>query len=140
MMEMEALFLSNLPTDVVHKIYWDLCKSKTISVDLRCEILWFQKYKDMKDLYKEAFFDDPQDDDFYMFWLENNLILKLNDGIPSNMGVSQRLQKEHPFITHEFLQRNVPSNEIDSRIFRLWSLMNIRKKIEFVVDAMLSYR
>lgn len=139
-MEMEALFLSNLPTDVVYKIYWELCKSKTIRVDLRCEILWFQKYKDMKALYREAFFDDPEDDDFYMFWLENNILLKLNDDIPSNMGVSAKLLQEHPFITTEFLQRNVPSNAIDSRIFRLWSLMNIKKKIEFVVDAMLSHR
>ena len=139
-MEMEALFLSNLPTDVVHKIYWDLCKSKTISDDLKHEIVWFQKYKDLKELYMEVFFDDPQDDDFYMFWLENNLLLKLNDGIPSNMGVSAKLQKEHPFITTEFLQRNVSTSDIDARTFRLWSLMNIKKKIEFVIDTMLSYR
>ena len=133
-MEASVLFFSELPSDVVKIIYWETCKLKAIPDDLKCELLWFHKYVDILELYRKEFSNDSGDDDFYLYWLENNLVLTLNDYIPTVQGVSPELRREYPFITCEFLHDPVPSDEIKCRTFRLWSMFNIHKKVQFMTD------
>lgn len=135
-MEIQPFFMSTLPTDVTYNIYWKLCMLKAIPKDLKYEITWFHKYLYVLHLYRDEFSNAPNCTkcDFYLYWLENNLVLALNDGIPTSQGVSPELRHEYPFITTDFLRKTVPSEKIRCRTFRLWSLLNIRKKIEFVID------
>ena len=102
---------------------------------MKYELNWYLTIFTIKDIYYNTFSHDSENDDFYLYWLENNLLLKLNDDLPSNKGVSSKLKKEHPFITQEYLQRNVNVSEINRRISKIWSLMNIKKKIEFAIDT-----
>ena len=71
-------------------------------------------------------------DDYYMYWLENDLVLHLNNNISTNNGVSIELKKEHSFITTEFLQKKIPIHDLSSRIFKLWCLFNLDKQVQFI--------
>lgn len=131
-METQSLFYTNLPNDIIHEIYWKLCKLKTICTDLKNEIVAFHMLDDIYMKYKKAFpgYDESHNNYYYIDWLENDLTLKLNNHRNIMEGVCPELQREHPFITLEFLHRK--DINLKSRIFKLWSLMNVEKKYNFI--------
>ena len=130
-MELQPV-LSIFPYDVSFLIYNKLCTLKRIPTDLNTHILIFHFIHDIIHYYKSLFSNDPFDDDYYLFWLENDLVLYLNNHIPTMYGVSTELKKEHPFITSEFLEKKIPVHELSSRIFKLWCLLNLPKQLQFI--------
>ena len=130
-MEMQPV-LSIFPYDVSFHIYNKLCILKRLPNDLNTHILIFHSIYDIILYYKSLFSNDPVDDDYYLFWLENDLVLYLNNNLPTMYGVSTELKKEHPFITSEFLEKKIPVHELSSRIFKLWCLLNLTKQIQFI--------
>lgn len=140
-METQPFFLSKLPIDVTYKIYWELCKQNKISDNLKNDIKYFQKLYSIIDIYKLIFpIDDiSNDDEYYLFWLENDLVSKLNDDIPLMYGVSPKLQIEYPSLSSTFLRRVEKPCRLTSRIFKLWSMCSLEKKMHFFNHTLLNY-
>ena len=117
-MEVKCLFYSKLPVDCVYKIYDKIVYNHKIDKQLKNSIIMF------------GFFKDNLDNMDYteMMHEENELLWRLNDYKPVNRGVSEKLKKEYPWITVEYLQ-SIPKLEIYSSIFKLWTLMSYKKQV-----------
>lgn len=130
-MEVQPL-LYMFPQDISLLIYNKLCILKKLPTELHTHIIHFHHIHDIYRHYKSIFSNDPSHDDYYMYWLENDLVLHLNNNISTNNGVSIELKKEHSFITTEFLQKKIPIHDLSSRIFKLWCLFNLDKQVQFI--------
>ena len=122
-MEIQPLFYSKLPKDVVYTIYDKLVYNRTLPLDVRNELYIFQGISSLL-LYYDMVYGSYQG---YSL-LEHDLMWTLNDNMPINKGVSPKLLEEYPKMTKTYLQRLFCLSQ-HSSIFKIWSLMNLEKKI-----------
>jgi hypothetical protein len=66
--------------------------------------------------------------DYFLYWLENDILYCLNDEIPIYEGISPNLVKMIPDITMGFLMKNVSVNELPDRICKIWTMMDNEKR------------
>ena len=136
---MEILPFKNtiLPTDVVHIIYKQLCVLKQIPVLLKEEILMFYNLQEIIHIYKK-YFINCLNTNLYLYWLQNNLILYVNDNIPVMHGVSKKLLHAFPKLKLEFLFKKV-NDEIlyKKQIFKLWSMLDKFQKENFYEETLM---
>lgn len=77
--------------------------------------------------YSCKFNQDIKHRDFYLYWLENDILLELNDNIAVMNGIQPNLRKA--FSNHsvvqiiEELHSNKNENQIKSNIERLWDFL-----------------
>lgn len=126
-----------IPTDVVlSNIYYHLCKIKSpLSNDLKTAIVndHFKFKKIVMSYYKDSLYSRKQDDDnYFLIWLENDLINVLNDHCPLSDGLSENLKKEFPSVNmKDIVDQSIKLNE---KVYNLWNMMTPeKKKIMYVV-------
>jgi hypothetical protein len=73
---------------------------------------------------------DPLNDDFFLNWVENDIICIMNDDQFLMNGLSPELVKECPEITLQYLNKKVETKELPERIYDLWCMMTSEKQIK----------
>lgn len=134
-MEIQTLFLSNMfPNDIVYEIYKKICVNRDILTDLQKEAILndhFHLKKIIKSYYKNNLYGrDPNDDDYFMYWLENDMLNVLNDDTPFIYGLSDNLKAECPGLTKDYLLSSPPLKQLPEKIYILWKFMTCFKKIK----------
>jgi hypothetical protein len=135
-MELEALLLSNklLVDVVVGPIYKHLCSiKKPLSSSLTEAILHHHFYLiklllsyHINKQYSRSF----RSSDYYLYWLENDLVYYLNDKIMLLNGLSNNLLERFPDVTIEFMCRKVEVVDLPKRIYTLWKMMDNEQRID----------
>ena len=133
-MELEALLLSDtIPKDIVlNDIYKHLCKKKTLNEEQKISIIHnhflfkkiILKYYNNKRLSKNP----SHGQDYFLYWLENDLLGVLNDGSPLNHELTDNMKRECPGVTIEWLASHVPPEGLPDKTYALWKLMTPEKK------------
>lgn len=85
--------------------------SKQISSVLKEEIKMFSNLQEIMDIY-EQYFTNSFDTNLYLFWLQNNLILYLNDNIPIIHGISHKLLQYFPKLKVDFFLKKINDKSI----------------------------
>lgn len=77
--------------------------------------------------YYNKYNKNIKDKDFYLHWLENDILLELNDNIAMMNGIQPNLQRAFPnkscFQIVDQLDSNKTETEIKSSIERLWDFL-----------------
>lgn len=133
-MEILPLIQSNaLPMDLIMgKIYPQLCKLKSpLSNELKESILHdhFHLKKVIMHYYNDSGLSrKPNDDDYFMGWLVNDLIGVLNDNQALMHGISDNLKSECPWMTLEYLL-DYKEDKLHEKLYDLWKIMTPEKKM-----------
>ena len=72
---------------------------------------------------------DESSSDYFMWWLENDLLGVLNDGKPFIDGLSEGLKREYPWITKDHLLGIETKDTVLDKIEFLWSIMTFEKRM-----------
>lgn len=138
-MELEALLLSDvIPRDIVlNDIYKHLCEKKTLNEEQNNSII-YNHFLFKKVIFKyyrnKQFSRNPlHGQEYFLYWLENDLIGILNDNIPLNYGLSENMKKQCHGVTIEWLTSNVPPEGLPDKTYAIWKLMSNEKK-QFMYD------
>lgn len=134
-MEIQALLLSNMfPNDIVYEIHNKLCMNKIILTDLQKESIIFDHFHLKKIIlryYRNTLFGrNPNDDDYFMYWLENDMLNVLNDDKPYIYGLSRNLRAECPELTKEYLLSSPVWEQLPKKIYFIWKMMTVEKKLK----------
>ena len=135
-MELEALLLSNklLVDVVVGPIYKHLCSiKKPLSNSLTEAILHHHFYliKLLRSYQiNRRYSRSLCSSDYYLYWLENDLVYYLNDKIMLLNGLSKELQGRFPDITLEFMSKKIEVVDLPERIYTLWKMMDNEQRID----------
>lgn len=134
-MEILPLLQSNcLSNDiVVNEVYKHLWRMKTpLSSELKDAIIWdhFRFKKIVMMYYKnvDQFTRNKNDHDYFLIWLENDLVGVLNDDKPLYDGMTENLKKECPTLTMEYLMRVDHVDELPNKVYELWKMMTTEKR------------
>lgn len=133
-MELEALLLSNvIPNDIVlYEVYKHLCKKKTLNVEQKISIInnHFLFKKILLKYYhnKELSRNPSHGQDYFLYWLENDLIGVLNDGVPLNYDLTEKMKKECPGVTIKWLASHVSLEDLPDKTYAIWKLLSYEKK------------
>lgn len=77
--------------------------------------------------YSSKYSRDIRHKDYYLFWLENDILLELNDNEAMMNGIQPRLQKAFPNKTNwqinDLLNMNKTESQIKSSIEHLWQFL-----------------
>ena len=133
-MEIQALLLSNsISNDVVlENIYKHLWKLKgSINPNLKQAIT--QDHYKLKKIVMKYYNDtslsrDDRHTDFFLAWLENDLLGVLNDDRPFMDGLTENLKRECPGVTMDKLVSYESVNDLPDKVYWLWTLMTPEKK------------
>lgn len=125
-----------LPNDIVlSEIYshlWRLKCRSYLSKELRDAIVndhfRFKKIVVMYYNNEIVFSRNKKDDDYFLIWLDNDLIGVLNDGKPLIYGISDKLREECPSIKMEYLLECVSADNLPDKVYELWKMMTPDKK------------
>lgn len=140
-MEIQALLTCcKLPRDIViQEIYGrHLYKMKSqLTSKLKDDIVHDRlSYERLKKSYRsntEDFSTNPDDDDYYMYWMENDIGLVLNDGIALIHGISEQLKSKHHSVDLEFLTKiPIGDEKIDEHMFEMWKMMDTNKRNKLI--------
>lgn len=133
-MELQALLLSKtLPTDVVlHHIYPQLCKNRNILTEPQKESI-INDHFHLKKIIRQYRNDtslslNKRSSDYYMYWMENDMIGILNNDQSLINGISDSLLQECPEVTKAFLLESAPVDMLADRLYTLWTMMTPEKK------------
>ena len=134
-MELQPLLLSNVITNdvVINVIYNHLWRNKNILNDSQKESIIHDHFR-LKKILKRYFDDNslsksPSHSDYFLAWLENDLVGVLNDNYPLIFGLSAELKKECPNITMDELLNFDTVDKLPDKIYWLWKLMTQEKKL-----------
>jgi hypothetical protein len=133
-MELQALLLSSvLPQDVVlNDIYNHLWRNKNVLTDdLKTAIIHdhFRLEKIVMKYYNDTSLSrKPSHDDYFLCWLENDLLGVLNDDMGFMDGLSENLQRECPGITRDWLLSCESVDDLPEKVYSVWKLMTNEKK------------
>ena len=134
-MELEALLLSNdLSNDIViGPIYTQLCSIKKPLSDSLNEAILNQDFYLIKLLHSyrlnKQYSINPNNRDYYLYWLENDLVYYLNDKMMLLKGLSEELKTRFPNVTLDFLSKKIDIIDLPERIYLLWKMMEKEQRI-----------
>ena len=132
--EIQSLLLSSiLPRDIViGEIYRHLYLTRTSELkELKTSIVneHFYLTKVLLYYYKDSLYSkNSQDPNYFLYWVENDMLNNMNDHIPLASGLSQSLKEEFPNVTTIFLMKPIAVDELPNRIYELWSLTTHEKR------------
>lgn len=138
-MELEALLLSDvIPRDIVlNDIYKHLCKEKTLNEKQKISIIHnhflFKKVVLKYYRNKQLSRNPSHGQNYFLYWLENDLIGVLNDGVPLNYELTENMKKECPGVTIKWLASHVSPEDLPDKTYAIWKLMSNEKK-QFMYD------
>jgi hypothetical protein len=124
-----------LSNDVIlNHIYPHLCRIKSpLTPELKSAIIndHFHLKKILLCYYNDQanFSRKPRDADYFLHWVENDLLLTLNDNRSLLDGLSTKLLIECPGVTKEYLLSYPESGRIQDKIYDLWLIMSCEKKL-----------
>lgn len=134
-MEILPLLQSNcIPNDIIlNDIYNHLWRIKTpLSKELKDAIVYdhFHFKKTLLMYYNnvDQFSRNKQDDDYFLIWLENDLVGILNDERPLMDGLTDNLMKECPTLTKDYLLGYDHVDNLPNKVYELWRMMTPEKK------------
>ena len=134
-MEIQPLLLSSaLPRDVVlayiYPQLWRNRKRLTADQTDRIRSMWFHlRTITLRYMQDTSLSLDDKSDDFFAWWLENDLLGVLNDGKSFIDGLSEGLKRECPWITKDHLLGLETKNTIFDKIEYIWSIMTFEKRM-----------
>jgi len=133
-MELQPLLLSNsIPNDVViGEIYSHLWRNKNVLNKKQKEAIVHDHFH-LKKIIQTYFNDtslskNKESMDYFLCWLENDMLSVLNDDYAYIDGLSPNLQKECPHITKEWLLSLSSIDELPDKIYTIWKMMTPNKK------------
>lgn len=133
-MELQALLLSNnIPNDIViNEIYNHLWRNKNVLNEKQKEAIVHDHFH-LKKIIKTYFNDTSlskkkESMDYFLCWLENDMLSVLNDDYAYIDGLSPNLKKECPDITKEWLLSLNSMDELPDKIYTIWKMMTTNKK------------
>jgi hypothetical protein len=136
-MELQALLTSNiLPKDIViHNIYNHLWRNRNLLNKSQIESI-VEDHFHMKKIIRmyfrcENLSNDQNSDDYFLIWLENDMIYCLNDNQQLINGISPLLKNECPDITLNLLIGCGSIDKLPEKIYFLWKHMTYEKKMYF---------
>lgn len=134
-MEIQALLLSNMfPKDIAYEIHNKLCMNKNILTALQKDSIIFDHFhlkKIIRSYFRNTLFGkNPNHDDYFMYWLENDMLNVLNDDKPYIDGLSINLRAECPELTKEYLLSSPAWEQLPQKIYCLWKSMTDEKKMK----------
>ena len=95
--------INNLPNDLQREIYnltLSLRKPKQVlTAQLKNDIETYHLLNDLLTYYHVMFSDKMNSCNYYLDWLENDILCELNDNIPMIMGFTEELMKAFPGLT-----------------------------------------
>ena len=133
-MELEALLLSDaIPNDIVlNDIYGHLCKKKMLNEEQKNSIIHnhflFKKIVLKYFRNKQLSRNPSHGQDYFLYWLENDFICVLNDGMPLNHELTENMKKECPGVTIRWLASHVSPKDLPDKTYAIWKLMTPEKK------------
>lgn len=133
-MELQALLLSKkIPNDIViNEIYNHLWRNKNVlSEKQKAAIVHdhFHLKKIIQTYFSDTSFSKNKESmDYFMYWLENDMLSVLNDDYAYIDGLSPNLQKECPHITKEWLLSLDNIDDLPDKIYTIWKMMTTNKK------------
>ena len=136
-MEIESLFYSNLPLEIIDKIYKDLCVLKRVSNNIKAQL---HNYNLFSKLIKNALNDTS------LYNVEYDLLLILCNMITFINFSSLTIQinsiitniNNRPNLSVVFI-KNIREREIKSRILKLWSLLTYSEQYLYLKMRFLIY-
>ena len=134
-MEILPLLQSNcLSNDIiVNEIYNHLWRMKSpLSKELKDSIIndhfHFKKIVMMYYNNVDQFSRNKTEDDYFLIWMDNDLVGILNDEKPLMDGLTENLKKECPTVTMEYLLRCDHVDNLPDKVYELWKLMTPEKR------------
>lgn len=76
----------------------------------------------------DQFTRNKNDDDYFMVWLENDMIGVLNDDRPLMDGLTENLKKECPTLTMDYLMGCNNVDELPNKVYEMWKMMTNEKR------------
>ena len=133
-MEIQALLLSNsIPNDIViNEIYNHLWRNKNVLNEKQKEAIVNDHFHLKKII--QAYFNDTSlsknknSTNYFLYWLENDMLSVLNDNYPYIDGVSPNLKKECPYVNLDWLLSLDNVDELPDKIYTIWKMMTTNKK------------
>lgn len=133
-MELQALLLSNsIPNDIViHEIYNHLWRNKNVLNALQKDSIVNDHFHLKKII--QTYFNDTslskikESQDYFLCWLENDMLNVLNDDRSFMDGLSENLKNECPHIDMEWLLSMDSNDELPRKVYDLWKMMTPKKK------------
>ena len=133
-MELQALLLSNnIPNDIViNEIYNHLWRNKNVLNEKQKEAIVHDHFH-LKKIIRTYFNDsslskNKESMDYFLCWLENDMLSVLNDDYAYIDGLSPNLKKECPDITKEWLLSLSSMDDLPDKIYTIWKMMTPNKK------------
>lgn len=133
-MELQALLLSNnIPNDIViNEIYNHLWRNKNVLNEKQKEAIVHDHFH-LKKIIRTYFNDtslskNKESMDYFLCWLENDMLSVLNDDYAYIDGLSPNLKKECPDITKKWLLSLNSMDELPDKIYTIWKMMTPKKK------------
>ena len=133
-MELQALLLSNcLSNDIViNEIYNHLWRNKNVLNEKQKESIVNDHFHLKKII--QTYFNDKSlskstcSMNYFLCWLENDMLSVLNDDYAYIDGLSPNLKKECPHITKEWLLSLNSIDDLPDKIYTIWKMMTPNKK------------
>lgn len=133
-MELEALLLSNnIPNDIiVNEIYNHLWRNKNV-LNVKQKNAIEHDHFHLKKIIRTYFNDtslskNKESMDYFLCWLENDMLSVLNDDYAYIDGLSPNLKKECPDISKEWLLSLSSMDDLPDKIYTIWKMMTPNKK------------
>jgi hypothetical protein len=121
-----------LPNDIIlHNVYDKLCRIKIINKEMKDAIIndhyRFKKILLMYYNNTSNFSRNKKNDDYFLIWLENDLVGILNDDYSLCDGLTENLKKEWPTLTKDYLLDG-DIDHIHEKVYELWKNMTPYKR------------
>jgi hypothetical protein len=136
-MELQALLTSkSLPNEIViQEIYNHLWRNRNLLNEAHTEAIVYDHFHMKKIIHSyfisENLSKDSKSDDYFLAWLENDMISCLNDNQSLIDGLSHSLKAECPDLTISQLLGCESVEKLPEKIYFLWKQMTSCKKLEF---------
>ena len=133
-MELQALLLSNSFSNdiVIHEIYNHLWRNKNVLNENQKESILndhFHFKKIIQTYFNDTSLSKNKDSmDYFLYWLENDMLGVLNDDCPYIDGLSQSLLIECPNITKDWLLSSNSIDDLPNKIYTIWKMITQNKK------------
>lgn len=86
--------------------------------------------------YCSKYTHDIKDKDYYLYWLENDILLELNQNKAMLMGIQSNLQRAFPnkscYQINELLNASKTESTIKSNIEYIWGFLSEKEKRRIV--------
>ena len=123
-----------IPNDIIlDGIYNHLWRMKTpLSKELKDAIMYdhfhFKKLVMMYYNNVDQFTRNKNDDDYFLIWMENDMVGILNDDEPLLDGLTENLKKECPTLTKDYLMSCNHVDILPNKVYELWRMMTTEKR------------